>query len=418
MAGIHLANRERCVVAAIAVSLISLGCGGGGAAADAGATTGPGDGSSPPTTTPATPSGTVVTAAGASFTPATTTIAQGSSVTWQISGNTHNVTFGNNKPAEGNIGNTAAGGSATRSFPTPGTYPYECTLHSGMAGTVVVQGTAALVFTSVAVTPATPAISVGATSQLSASARDQNGSAIAGMPAAGWTSSNTAVATVSASGLVTGVSAGTAVVTASVASGATTKSGTATVTVTAASATNTTVTTPNETFSPRVVNIAAGSTVTWQFSGARHNVTFGSLKPTGGDIPDIDAGNAVARTFPGAGTYDYQCTRHSGMTGQVIVGGGGAVAPPAVPPSNPGSIVQATPGAFTPERLEITPGGTVTWEFSGGTFGIVFEDEAPPGGNIPDAAPGTRVSRTFPNAGDYDYYSSKNRDVKGRIRVR
>ena len=181
----------------------------------------------------------------------------------------------------------------------------------------------------------------------------------------------------------------------------------------------TTVTTPNETFSPRVINIASGSSVTWQFSGARHNVTFGSLKPTGGDVPDTDAGSAATRTFATAGTYDYQCTRHSGMTGQVIVGSGGtATPPPANPPANPGSVVQATPRAFSPERIEIAPGGIVTWEFSGGTFGIMFDDDAPDGGNIPETSSGSKVSRTFNAEGDYDYYSSKNRDVKGRIRVR
>ena len=189
-----------------------------------------------------------------------------------------------------------------------------------------------------------------------------------------------------------------------------------------------TVTTPNETFSPRVTNIASGGSVTWQFSGARHNVTFGSLKPTGGDVPDTDAGGAATRTFA-TGTYDYQCTRHSGMTGQVIVGPVGsttpppatpppATPPPANPPASPGSVVQATPRSFSPERIEIAPGGTVTWEFSGGTFGIVFEDDAPDGGNIPETSPGSKVPRTFSAEGDYDYYSSKNRDVKGRIRVR
>lgn len=58
------------------------------------------------------------------------------------------------------------------------------------------------------------------------------------------------------------------------------------------------------------------------------------------------------------------------------------------------------------------------WEFSGGTFGIVFEDAAPSGGNIPDSAPRSHVSRTFSAAGDYGYYNSRSRDVKGRIRIR
>jgi plastocyanin len=80
-----------------------------------------------------------------------------------------------------------------------------------------------------------------------------------------------------------------------------------------------TVTTPGETFSPSNVTIGVGGTVTWQFSGARHNVTFRATAPTGGNIPDQEAGTSASRTFTTAGTYDYECTRHSGMTGRVTV---------------------------------------------------------------------------------------------------
>jgi plastocyanin len=176
------------------------------------------------------------------------------------------------------------------------------------------------------------------------------------------------------------------------------------------------VTTPGETFSPRVVNVAPGGTVTWQFSGARHNVTFGTVQPAGGSIPDTDPGNSASRIFANAGTYDYQCTRHSGMTGQVIVGGAGTN--PSAPQPTSGTLVLLTSGGFSPERAEISPGGTITWEFSDRADGIVFEDDAPPGGNIPETPRGGRESRTFPTAGDYDYYSLKDDDVKGRIRVR
>jgi plastocyanin len=67
------------------------------------------------------------------------------------------------------------------------------------------------------------------------------------------------------------------------------------------------------------VSIAAGGSVTWQFSGARHNVTFTGAAPTGGNIPDQTPGASVSRTFPLRGTYDYACTNHSGMTGRVTV---------------------------------------------------------------------------------------------------
>ena len=81
--------------------------------------------------------------------------------------------------------------------------------------------------TSVSVTPATASIAVAATRQLTASA----------LPAEAaqnvtWSSASPAVATVSASGLVTGVSVGSAVITAASASD-TTKANTAAITVTA-----------------------------------------------------------------------------------------------------------------------------------------------------------------------------------------
>jgi plastocyanin len=280
----------------------------------------------------------------------------------------------------------------------------------------VVQGSGPAVFTSVAVTPSTPAVNVGATVQLSAQARDQNGNAMTGLPAASWSSSSNATATVSSSGLVTGIAAGQATITAAITSGGTTRASNATVTVSAPSSSNVVVTTPGESFAPRVVNVAPGSTVTWQFSGSRHNVTFGSLAPTGGNIPDTDSGNSASRVFANAGTYDYQCTRHDGMTGQVIVGGSGST--PTEPPPGSGTIVLVTASAFSPERAEIAPGGAITWEFTAGADGIVFEDDAPPGGNIPETAQGGRVSRTFPAEGDYDYYSLKDAKKKGRIRVR
>ena len=80
---------------------------------------------------------------------------------------------------------------------------------------------------TVAVAPATVQFTaLGATEQLTAEVRDQNGNAMAGA-AVSWTSSAATVATVSASGLVTATGNGTATITATAGSA----SGTATVTV-------------------------------------------------------------------------------------------------------------------------------------------------------------------------------------------
>jgi len=80
---------------------------------------------------------------------------------------------------------------------------------------------------SVSVTPATASVAAGQTVQLTATTRDANGNVLTGRVFT-WSSSNTAVATVNGSGLVTGVAAGSATITAT----SETKNGTASVTVT------------------------------------------------------------------------------------------------------------------------------------------------------------------------------------------
>jgi plastocyanin len=154
---------------------------------------------------------------------------------------------------------------------------------------------------------------------------------MSGLPAAGWTTSDATRATVSAAGVVTGVAAGSATITASITSSGVTRTGSTTVTVAAGGGTTpppppppppggstATVTTPGESFAPQTVTITAGGTVTWQISGATHNVTFSGTPPAGGNIPDTRSGN-ISRQFTAAGSYDYTCTRHVGMTGRVVV---------------------------------------------------------------------------------------------------
>ena len=81
---------------------------------------------------------------------------------------------------------------------------------------------------NVSVTPSTSTISTGATVQLNATTRDANGNTLTGRTIT-WSSSNTSVSTVSASGLVTSISAGAAIISAT-SEGV---SGSATITVTA-----------------------------------------------------------------------------------------------------------------------------------------------------------------------------------------
>jgi plastocyanin len=75
------------------------------------------------------------------FSPSTTTVNSGTTVTWTWRGyNTHSVTFQDGQSSS--AGQTS--GNHTRNFAATGTFRYRCTYHStdfnsGMVGSVVVQ---------------------------------------------------------------------------------------------------------------------------------------------------------------------------------------------------------------------------------------------------------------------------------------
>lgn len=104
------------------------------------------------------------------------------------------------------------------------------------------------------------------------------------------------------------------------------------------------------------------------------------------------------------------------MAGTIQVGGG------TTPPAAAGdTVIVTTAGStFKPKKVEIEPGDTVLWKFSGSVHNVTFknQDKMPAGGNIPDSAPDTEASRTFENQGEYDYKCTLHKGQKGRIRVR
>jgi plastocyanin len=69
------------------------------------------------------------------FNPSSSTIAAGGEVTWTWGGAVgHNVTFGT-----GTNSATQTTGTFSRTFATAGSFAYECTIHAGMDGTIVVE---------------------------------------------------------------------------------------------------------------------------------------------------------------------------------------------------------------------------------------------------------------------------------------
>ena len=114
-------NRSFMLLAAVVVA--AGGCGGSGGSYGSGPSNNPGSTSKQ------------ISVKDNVFEPTATTVPVGSSVTWTWQGSQlHNVTFNDGEKSP----NQSTGGY-TRLFGTAGAYPYHCTNHPGMTGTVTVQ---------------------------------------------------------------------------------------------------------------------------------------------------------------------------------------------------------------------------------------------------------------------------------------
>ena len=166
---------------------------------------------------------------------------------------------------------------------------------------------------SVRLSASSLSILIGQTDQLNATPKDAQGNTVAGAPAATWTSSNNPVATVSSSGLIAGVTVGTADITATISG----KSASASVTVVSA-ATEATVTMPGNTFAPFRTSIKQGGKVHFVFPSLSHNVIFEQVPGAPQNIPET-TNATVTLVFGTVRVYGYLCSLHSGMAGEINV---------------------------------------------------------------------------------------------------
>ncbi len=125
----------------LVVLSLSSACGGGGNSPTSPATPSdpyntPGGTTGGTTTQPGTNE--VIANTSNAFTPSSLSVSKGTTVTFTFQGVTHNVTFAAVTGAPSNIGETYST-SVQRVFSTAGTFGYNCTLHPGMSGSVVVQ---------------------------------------------------------------------------------------------------------------------------------------------------------------------------------------------------------------------------------------------------------------------------------------
>ena len=243
------------------------------------------------------------------------------------------------------------------------------------------SGTSAITVTnvpvaSVTVSPATASITVGATTQLTATPKDANGTALTGR-AVTWATSNASVATVSTTGRVTGVTAGSATITATSEG----KSGTSAITVTNVPVASVTVT-------PTSATLVAGSTLqlTATLKDALGNPLGGRVVTWSTDAPAVAAvtgtglvtglgigGVTITATSEGqSGTSAVTVSLVNDSTPLYTLGNGNNYY--VAPTGSDGNPCTATAPCYTLQRVSqlMSPGdnahvaaGNYTWSYSG-----------------------------------------------------
>jgi len=190
------------------------------------------------------------------------------------------------------------------------------------------SGSAAITVTvvpvaSVTVAPATASLRVGKTVQLSATTKDSAGNVLTGRSVT-WSSSAPAVATVSASGFVSAVTAGSATITA-MSEG---KSGTATITITVVPVSSVTVTPGSASLNPTAtVQLSA---VTKDSAGnvlSGRSVTWSSSAPS---VATVSPAGLVTAVIAGSATITATSEGKSGSAAITV-----SVTPPPPPPPPP-----------------------------------------------------------------------------------
>jgi plastocyanin len=158
------------------------------------------------------------------FMPQAVTVHVGDTVEWVFDTSNHSTTAVKGIAEQWDSGVINTGSTFMHTFTHAGSFQYYCTVHgqdngngtaSGMAGTVTVMANAQPTLESITVTPANPTISVASTQNFTATGTFSDNSQQNISSQVTWASANTSVASITSTGLATGASAGTSVITAS-----------------------------------------------------------------------------------------------------------------------------------------------------------------------------------------------------------
>jgi uncharacterized protein YjdB len=218
------------------------------------------------------------------------------------------------------------------------------------------------VVTAVTVSPASASVAVGATSALQATVKDQFGNLMIGQTVT-WSSNNATAATVSSSGVVTGVAAGSATITAT-SSG---KSGTSSITVTAVPPPAPVVTTV--TVAPTSASIVAGSTTTLQATvkDQSGNVMTGQTvtwSTNNAGAATVNSSGVVTGVAAGSATITATSSGKSGTSSITVTAVPPVVTTVTVAPTSASVVAGATTtlvATVKDQNGNVMTGQTVTW---------------------------------------------------------
>ena len=117
------------IPSALMVLFLASACGGGGSSSTSSYTTDPGTNPGP---------GEIIATSARTFNPTSLSVTAGTTVTFTFQSVAHTVVFANVAGAPASIGSTS-NASVQRVFAIAGTFGFQCSIHPGMTGTVVVN---------------------------------------------------------------------------------------------------------------------------------------------------------------------------------------------------------------------------------------------------------------------------------------
>jgi len=218
------------------------------------------------------------------------------------------------------------------------------------------------VVTTVTVSPASASVAVGATATLQATVKDQNGNSMTGQTVT-WSTNNAAAATVSSTGVVTGVTAGSATITAT-SSGV---AGTSAITVTAGPPPTPVVTTV--TVAPTSASVVAGSTTTLQATvkDQNGNVMTGQTvtwTTNNAAAATVNSSGVVTGVAAGSATITATSSGKAGTSSITVTAVPPVVTTVTVAPTSASVVAGATTtlvATVKDQNGNVMTGQTVTW---------------------------------------------------------